>query len=158
MAKHTEARPLAALTSAVAAAGRTHRVLGQGAAPQCRRPVCLDYVVKWACLLCRQPSTSGRAPWQRWEQLWRRPRDDAWRMHREECFPTALHAHGGGLTGGGGTCQSLVSVGSRQWGHPAISSLLRVKIYDFAVYIDGAKVLPVPAPLMWHVLQHSCLA
>ncbi|KAK9833568.1 hypothetical protein WJX81_006874 [Elliptochloris bilobata] len=86
-----------------------------------------------------QPSTSARAPWQPWEQLWRRPRDDTWRMHREECFPTALRAHGGGLTGGGGACQSLVSVGSRQWGHPAISSLLRVKIYDFAVYMDGAQ-------------------
>ncbi len=65
-------------------------------------------------------------------------------MHKEECFPTSLHVPSGGLTGGltGGACQSLVSVGSRQWGHPAISSLLRVKIYDFAVYMDGAQVLP----------------
>jgi hypothetical protein len=31
-------------------------------------------------------------------------------------------------------------VGSRQWGHPAISSLLRVKIYDFAMYMDGKEV------------------
>lgn len=31
-------------------------------------------------------------------------------------------------------------MGSRQWGHPAISSLLRVKIYDFAMYMDGKEV------------------
>ncbi len=31
-------------------------------------------------------------------------------------------------------------MGSRQWGHPAISSLLRVKIYDFAMYMDGKQV------------------
>ena len=96
----------------------------------------------------RQPSTSAptpwQAPWQRWEQLWRRPAEGAWRTHGEACFPTALRSHAGGLGGLGGSaaCQSLVSVGSRQWGHPAISSLLRVKIYDFAVYIDGAQVPP----------------
>ncbi len=95
----------------------------------------------------RQPSTSApapwHAPWQRWEQLWRRPAEGAWRAHGEACFPTALRSHAGGLGGlGGAACQSLVSVGSRQWGHPAISSLLRVKIYDFAVYIDGAQVPP----------------
>lgn len=40
--------------------------------------------------------------------------------------------------------QELVTVGSRQWGHPAISSLLRVKIYDFAMYMDGKQVSAVP--------------
>lgn len=138
--------PSAENSSGSGDANAPRRALRHCAAPGPRRPVCsLVSRLKSACLLGRPPSTSGRAPWQRWEQLWRRPRDDAWRVHREECFPTALRAHGGGLTGGGGACQSLVSVGSRQWGHPAISSLLRVKIYDFAVYMDGAKVPPVPA-------------
>lgn len=35
-------------------------------------------------------------------------------------------------------------MGSRQWGHPAISSLLRVKIYDFAMYMDGKQVIFMP--------------
>ena len=37
-------------------------------------------------------------------------------------------------------------MGSRQWGHPAISSLLRVKIYDFAMYMDGKQVIGLPHP------------
>ena len=37
-------------------------------------------------------------------------------------------------------------MGSRQWGHPAISSLLRVKIYDFALYMDGQQVIFCTVP------------
>ena len=33
-----------------------------------------------------------------------------------------------------------MAVGSRHFGHPAISSLIRVKIYDFAMYMDGGQV------------------
>lgn len=36
--------------------------------------------------------------------------------------------------------QELMAVGSRHFGHPAISSLIRVKIYDFAMYMDGGQV------------------
>ena len=35
-------------------------------------------------------------------------------------------------------CQDLVSTGSRQWGW--LGSALRVKIYDFAVYVDPKQV------------------
>ena len=33
-----------------------------------------------------------------------------------------------------------MAVGSRHFGHPAISSLIRVKIYDFALYMDRKQV------------------
>ena len=33
-----------------------------------------------------------------------------------------------------------MAVGSRHFGHPAISSLIKVKIYDFAMYMDGKEV------------------
>ena len=69
------------------------------------------------------------------------------------CFPAKLCTADG--AGGMKCSQDLLSVGSRQWGHPAISSLLRVKIYDFALYMDGEQVcaLPcldaVPPSLFW---------
>jgi hypothetical protein len=57
------------------------------------------------------------------------------------CFPAQLSVRGdGGSAASTSGRQELLSVGSRQWGHPAISSLLRVKIYDFALYMDGAQV------------------
>lgn len=59
-------------------------------------------------------------------------------QHRE-CFPKALLPRDGLAASTSGR-QELVTVGSRQWGHPAISSLLRVKIYDFAMYMDGQDV------------------
>ena len=31
-------------------------------------------------------------------------------------------------------------MGSRHFGHPAISSLIRVKVYDFALYMDRKQV------------------
>ena len=60
------------------------------------------------------------------------------------CFPAKLCMSDG--AGGTRCSQDLLTVGSRQWGHPAISSLLRVKIYDFALYMDGEQVCPAP----WH--------
>ena len=39
-------------------------------------------------------------------------------------------------------CQDLVTTGSRQWGW--LGSALRVKIYDFAVYVDPKQVRTLP--------------
>lgn len=60
-----------------------------------------------------------------------------------DCFPPVLSTAGSARDDTAASTsgrQELVTVGSRQWGHPAISSLLRVKIYDFAMYLDGKQV------------------
>ena len=38
------------------------------------------------------------------------------------------------------TCQELMAVGTRLWGPGAAQSLLRVKIYEFAIFMDGHQV------------------
>lgn len=48
----------------------------------------------------------------------------------------------------------MVAVGSRHFGHPAISSLIRVKIYDFAMYMDGKQVNSF-SELTLLILQHT---
>ena len=56
------------------------------------------------------------------------------------CFPTSL-CHKAGLTSGGQACQDLMTVGTRLWGSWWDGrALLRVKIYDFAVYMDRQQV------------------
>ncbi|KAK9805933.1 hypothetical protein WJX73_006432 [Symbiochloris irregularis] len=37
------------------------------------------------------------------------------------------------------TCQELMAVGTRLWGPGAAQSLLRVKIYEFAIFMDGQQ-------------------
>ena len=45
-------------------------------------------------------------------------------------------------------------MGSRHFGHPAISSLIRVKIYDFAMYMNGKQV-NIFSNLSLPILQHT---
>ena len=54
------------------------------------------------------------------------------------CFP-ARFCQGGGLASSQ-VCQDLLTVGTRLWGIGAAQNLLRVKIYEFAVYMDGPQV------------------
>ena len=68
------------------------------------------------------------------------------RVAGKTCFPAKLCLPDG--AGGTRCSQDLLTVGSRQWGHPAISSLLRVKIYDFALYMDGEQVCPLCPDLL----------
>jgi hypothetical protein len=52
-----------------------------------------------------------------------------------------------------GRPQQLLTVGTRNWGNWWDGrGLLRVKIYDFAIYVDGEQVRPV---LLWLDLLHA---
>ncbi|KAK9867336.1 hypothetical protein WJX84_003668 [Apatococcus fuscideae] len=57
----------------------------------------------------------------------------------ERCFPRQLcRQH---VTGSTTDCQDLLSIGCRNWGNWWDGrSLLRVKLYDFAVYMDGKQI------------------
>ena len=72
------------------------------------------------------------------------------------CFPVSL-CHSRGL-GSGQACQDLMTVGTRMWGSWWDGrALLRVRIYDFAVYMDREQVRNAASPagqLQLHVLMH----
>ena len=71
-----------------------------------------------------------------------------------ECFPPQLVSKGSQLMG---SCQNLAAVGTRQWGHPAVSGFLRVRIYDFAVYMDDKQVRDCRTHANVVQLEHSGL-
>ena len=54
------------------------------------------------------------------------------------CFPSRF-CQSSGLPSSQ-VCQELMTVGTRLWGIGAAQNLLRVKIYEFAVYMDGQQV------------------
>lgn len=55
------------------------------------------------------------------------------------CFPARFCQSGNMPTSQ--VCQDLLTVGTRLWGFGAAQNLLRVKIYEFAVYMDKQQVL-----------------
>lgn len=103
--------------------------------------------------LCREPEEASQQHQWQWPQglpdlgflgfLQHRGPGEISKRHQQgrDCFPPVFSASSSGDGGAASTSgrQELVTVGSRQWGHPAISSLLRVKIYDFAMYMDGKQ-------------------
>lgn len=65
------------------------------------------------------------------------------------CFP-ARFCQGSGLAAAQ-ACQDLLTVGTRLWGPGAAQTLLKVKIYEFAVYMDGGQVAFLPADVLTYV-------
>jgi hypothetical protein len=53
---------------------------------------------------------------------------------KANCFPARLYSHAGSLAT---SCQELITTGSRSFGLG--KTFLNIRIYDFAVYVDGQQ-------------------
>jgi hypothetical protein len=57
-----------------------------------------------------------------------------------EAASSSSSSSSGVLVAGRSRPQQLLTVGCRHWGNGVVQGLLRVKIYDFAIYLDGQQV------------------